>query len=176
MRNSSTAGLNCNVAARARFACRWFEGLNTQSRERKSRHPDVCASARAIDNRSRANHLSAVVFYRFDRIARRSACGNHVFNHQDSLTSTHSKSATQGHCFLVPLSPDEAHAQLPCNFISNDQTADCRRSNCRYSIPAKFVSNSLAKPRSHSGRLQRNGALQVDGAVQTTRENKMAFE
>lgn len=172
----SAPRFNGDFATRACRAAIGRHRWNIQCRQRNARHTNIGLAAGPVNNRSSRDDCNASIRKRIDRFPRRTAGSDHIFNHEHVLVFFDRKSAPQRHAPLLSFSPNESYAEMPRHFITDDQATDGRCSDGFNRLPAKFVSDGRSKSARDFRRLQSNGALQINGAVQPAGQNEVPFE
>jgi hypothetical protein len=148
-------------------------GSDLKRSERDARDTQVGRTAATVDDRTGASHFGTCRACEVDHFARASAGSDHVLYDDDALSRFERKSTAHRHLAGVALGEDESCAQRARDFVTDDQTADCRATSRYRQNP--IVWPDRAELFGDRGVLEHQRALQVFVGMEAAGQTEMTF-
>ncbi len=105
-----------------------------------------------------------------------STFGDDIFHHENFFAVLDFESATQNKFPFLLFDKNESNAELPRDFLADDQSAHCRRNNRNRAKRSDFRRERRAELFDDRHLLKRKRALKKLAAVQAAAQNEMAFQ
>ena len=144
--------------------------------ERVERDVEARLPAASVDDRRGADHLPARGDRHLDRLARRAARREHVFDDEHAIVAREHEPAPQREHAVLPFGEERADAERARHLMADHDAAERRRQDDGRAQRLGRDGNLAAECFGVDGMLQHERALQVAAAVQAGRQPEVPIE